>query len=211
MINLTIEQASRDEIADLFEQCYGLDRFGSETPWRPALRRIPRGWRHRNMLTNSRLFQECILPGVDPQRQVIDPGFQKQSEQRYVNDLWKSKSPYVVLAKDLFTAESHSMLKFALAQSTINEAQIACALERYRLVHGRLPDRLDELAPGFIERLPHDVINGKPLKYRLTGDGQFVLYSVGWNGVDDGGVVVREKLGGPRLKNDEGDWVWRYP
>ena len=41
-----------------------------------------------------------------------------------------------------------------------------------------------------IEKLPHDIINGQPLHYRRTDDGQFVLYSVGWDEKDDGGVPV---------------------
>jgi hypothetical protein len=37
-----------------------------------------------------------------------------------------------------------------------------------------------------------------------------MLYSVGWNETDDGGVVVT-KSNPPRLVVDQGDWVWRYP
>ena len=58
----------------------------------------------------------------------------------------------------------------------------------------------------FISQLPNDVISGEPYKYHRTADGQFVLYSVGWNETDDGGVP------GQTLFDDkQGDWVWRYP
>lgn len=61
--------------------------------------------------------------------------------------------------------------------------------------------------PRFISSLPHDVITGEPYKYRRTDDGQFVLYSVGWNEKDDGGVP-----GTTYFSNEtHGDWVWRYP
>ena len=72
---------------------------------------------------------------------------------------------------------------------------MAIALERYRLAHGEYPESLDALAPQFMEKIPHDIINGQPLHYRRTSDGQFVLYSVGWNETDDGGVVVLTKGG----------------
>jgi len=49
------------------------------------------------------------------------------------------------------------------------------------------------------------VITGQPYKYRLTGDGQFILYSVGWNEKDDGGVPGKR-----RFDDQEGDWVWDY-
>jgi hypothetical protein len=88
-------------------------------------------------------------------------------------------------------------------------ARVAIGLERYRLAHGEYPESLDALAPQFFDKLPHDVINGQPLHYRRTSDGQFVLYSVGWNETDDGGVVGLHKDG--RVDRDTGDWVWRYP
>ena len=88
-------------------------------------------------------------------------------------------------------------------------ARNAIALERYRFVHGVFPDSLDALAPQFMEKIPHDIINGQPLHYRRTDDGQFILYSVGWNETDDGGQVVLKKNGS--VDRTKGDWVWQYP
>ena len=62
---------------------------------------------------------------------------------------------------------------------------------------------------GFIAKLPHDIINGQPLHYRRTDDGQFVLYSAGWNETDDGGTVALTK--GGAVDREKGDWVWQYP
>jgi hypothetical protein len=45
---------------------------------------------------------------------------------------------------------------------------------------------LDALVPQFIEKLPHDIIGGQPLHYRLMDDEKFLPYSVGWNEKDDG-------------------------
>jgi len=58
-----------------------------------------------------------------------------------------------------------------------------------------------------IEKLPRDIINGKPLIYRRTEDGSFLIYSVGWNETDDSGnfVPVKGGLKQPTL----GDWVWK--
>ena len=88
-----------------------------------------------------------------------------------------------------------SLKTFAYAQASVDLARMAIALERYRLAHGEYPESLDALAPQFMEKVPHDVIGGRPLHYRRTDDGQFVLYSVGWNETDDGGVVVLTKGG----------------
>jgi hypothetical protein len=92
-------------------------------------------------------------------------------------------------------------------QTLVNEGQIACALERYRLAHGTYPETLDTLVAQFIGKLPCDIINGKPLVYRRTEDGMFLLYSVGWNETDDGGKIVpaTDDLGNAM----QGDWVWK--
>ena len=81
---------------------------------------------------------------------------------------------------------------------------VACALERCRLTSdGQFPDDLQTLMPNFAAHLPNDVITGEPFKYHRTGDNQFVLYSVGWNETDDGGVASK-----PMFNDAEGDWVW---
>ena len=45
------------------------------------------------------------------------------------------------------------------------------------------------------------------LDLERTGDGQFVLYSIGWNETDDGGEVVMQPDG--KAQDDtQGDWAW---
>jgi hypothetical protein len=94
----------------------------------------------------------------------------------------------------------------AFNQTLANQAQIVCALERYKLANGHYPETLAALMPQFIEKLPHDIIGGEPLPYRRTDDGKFLLYSVGWNETDDGGVTVKDKSG--HEDKTKGDWVW---
>jgi len=82
----------------------------------------------------------------------------------------------------------------------------------YYLVHGDYPETLDALVPQFMEKIPRDIIGGKPLHYRRTDNGKFLLYSVGWNETDDGGVVnLREgsHWTGKQWVPDPSDWVWR--
>jgi hypothetical protein len=65
----------------------------------------------------------------------------------------------------------------------------AIALARYRKQHGTYPKSLMELVPEFLKKSPIDFMDGKPLRYWLTDDGHFILYSVGLDCVDDGGVM----------------------
>jgi len=83
-----------------------------------------------------------------------------------------------------------------LAQAAEAEAHrrltiTAIALERYRLRHGSFPGTLQELAPAQLKEAPVDFIDGQSLRYRLTSSGRFVLYSLGLDGIDDGGKIQR--------------------
>ena len=60
------------------------------------------------------------------------------------------------------------------------------ALQRYRLAHGKLPEMLQQLVPEFLDRLPSDPFDGKPLRY-VVRDGEPIIYSIGADRTDDGG------------------------
>jgi hypothetical protein len=96
--------------------------------------------------------------------------------------------------------------KIAIDQTDADQAALACALERYRLAHGEFPGQLEVLTPEFMPKLPNDVITGQPYKYRRTNDGQFILYSVGWDEKDNAGAP-----GQALFDLNQGDWVWQYP
>jgi hypothetical protein len=76
----------------------------------------------------------------------------------------------------------------AARYETLREMTIAAiALKRYQLRTGTFPVSLSALVPEFLPESPHDWMDGNPLRYRLNANGAFTLYSVGENGVDDGG------------------------
>jgi len=83
----------------------------------------------------------------------------------------------------------------------------AIALKRYHDRHKKFPGSLNELVPEFLSEVPIDYMDGKPLRYRLEGD-QFVLWSVGLDGKDNGGAPKAETtfnwMQGP-------DHVWPQP
>ena len=107
------------------------------------------------------------------------------------------------LAGMLLPALGKTSLKAAIAQSAVNEAALACALERYRLAQGKYPATLTALVPQVMAALPNDVVTGEPYKYVPAGNGQFKLYSVGWNETDDDGTPGRTLF-----DDKDGDWVW---
>ena len=68
---------------------------------------------------------------------------------------------------------------------------VAFALACYRREHGRYPDKLDTLTPGYLERVPQDIFSGAALTYRPSKKG-YLLYSVGVNGLDDDGLTYSD-------------------
>ena len=66
-------------------------------------------------------------------------------------------------------------------------ARLSLALAAYRKEKGAYPAKLAELCPGLMKTIPKDIFTVKPLIYRRRGKG-YVLYSVGENRRDDGGL-----------------------
>ena len=136
-----------------------------------------------------------IIDGFDvPNNQVLPRKAEDIDNQ--METALSTFSPYTFLAAMALPNFVKATQTMARNQTLANEAFIACGLERYRLAHGQYPETLEALVPQFAEKLPHDIIGGQPLKYHRTADGQFVLYSVGWNEKDDGGVPGKTVDGG---------------
>lgn len=92
----------------------------------------------------------------------------------------------------LTTAQFNYGVGRALAsRGALDAAVTILALNEFRRSMGRYPDRLDELMPVYLPRLPIDYADRQPLRYRPTPDG-YLLYSIGIDGVDNGGRPPRE-------------------
>ncbi|HKI68162.1 MAG TPA: hypothetical protein VKA67_01125, partial [Verrucomicrobiae bacterium] len=173
-----------------------------------AYRLVPYGWFYQNQLNLVRIFQNYALPAIDGDSHrvllaTIKPGLKFTYEHRL--------GPYHLLASRLAPEMYRTSMTIAKNQTYVDAARVACALERYRLANGYLPEKLDSLVPRYLAKIPNDVIDGQPLRYRLDSDGNYVIYSVGWNQTDDGGVRGRRSFGpnGPFVPDlEQGDWVW---
>jgi hypothetical protein len=162
----------------------------------------PGGWLYHDQIDLSRFFQENVFPHVNASKQRVYP------EQCKLWDVKRANPDPSIHDKIVGVwCFGGGEERFAEGQTARNEAIVACALERYRIRYGQYPDSTEALSPEFIRDIPHDVIDGNPLRYRRATDGQFVLYSVGWDEIDDGGAVDKQT----RSWGRKGDWVWSYP
>lgn len=83
-------------------------------------------------------------------------------------------------------AESSSYVAYLRTRCLLQLTRVAAAIAVYHAKYGRYPAQLSELVPNVLDTLPADILNGKPLVYRRTDEG-YLIYSLGENGVDDGG------------------------
>jgi hypothetical protein len=119
--------------------------------------------------------------------------------------------------RQMFSSTGPSLVRCLNKIQTIeaNRALVttAIALRRYQIGRGNFPPDLAALTPEYLGAPPRDPVDAKPLRYRLRTEGGFLLYSIGENGVDDGGDASAVTNGVPgRFPMIKGrDWVWPQP
>jgi hypothetical protein len=84
-------------------------------------------------------------------------------------------------------------------------AAVAIAAERFRLQEEHWPENLEQLTPRFLSVVPRDYFRPAPLSLRHVDDG-LVIYSVGHDGKDHGGVLDRKGVAG--YGSDIGFRLW---
>ena len=72
------------------------------------------------------------------------------------------------------------------ARAQVTRLAIACKV--FESETGEPPSGLEKLMPAYFEELPLDPYTGKDFVYRLLPEGGFVIYSVGSDERDDGGI-----------------------
>lgn len=78
---------------------------------------------------------------------------------------------------------------------------LSLALRAYAADAGRYPETLSDLVPDYLCDVPFDPFSDEaPLRYRADGDG-YVLYSVGPDGMDDGGKAIENPCSDEELSS----------
>lgn len=111
---------------------------------------------------------------------------------------------YGIFAKMLLPTFERTFEKAMQTQHHIELAKVAVALERFYLAHQSYPETLASLSPDWLPSLPMDPMIQEPWNYQRLETTGFLLYSVGKDGIDNGGVQSRKKD-----TNTKDDLGWR--
>lgn len=166
---------------------------GMSVDWNPSLRELNRYYNDfdkvlrlltpRNRLDAARLLDdEYGVEQFDPRDwRALTPTGRGAILAPSVADLLLS------VAELLVRPEERVKLRRLLTKTGV-------ALAIHRAENGAYPETLEELVPGVLDAVPADPFGSGLLVYRRTPGG-FLLYSVGYNGGDDGGSLSEANLG----------------
>jgi hypothetical protein len=166
----------------------------------------PSGWHYQSRLRLNRFYDE-LLARVEPAKHRWFADRTTPSSPEQIREMGEKIRHMMFMIQ---AGGDPTMLmwesRFLLYATTSDQARIACALERFHLARGEYPPSLADLESALQLQLPHDILNGEPYHYRKRKNGGFVLYSVGTDLIDDGGINKPKESAYRQL-----DWVWQYP
>jgi hypothetical protein len=205
---------SGDWLEDLKDLGRSAKRKTSETLWRAS-------WSYSDEL--SILKGDQVL--VEAVRQVQTNGYFKNAlverdrklaalglgapGTNWLRDELDDEFPVIVA--DSVQELSRSFDRLLTMEAARHMAITSIALKRYQLRHAKSPPDLSALVPEFLPQVPRDPVDGHPLRYQVISDNSFLLYSIGKDGVDNGG----DPTPGGKSKALQWllgrDWVWPQP
>jgi hypothetical protein len=131
-----------------------------------------------------------LLDTLDSMADIIEasrlPPAERPARFRAIEQEVQQLSFLHVMVKMLVPALARVPIQDLRARAHLDLARTALAVERYRRATGRLPGRLEELVPQYLDRVPADFFDGRPIRYERLARG-YVVYSVGEDGRDDAG------------------------
>lgn len=166
---------------------------------------LPRGWIRHNQVEYNELL-DADLGDIDSANELIDSRFSRAKATLMQRSSSSLDEVYHFLPRTLVSGLLEAATRAFDAHTRLRQFKILCALARYRADHGELPLSLEELVPAYAHTLPHDIMDGKPMRYRRTKEGGCILWSIGKNKTDDGGTE-----GKVRRRPQALDWIVELP
>ena len=181
----------------------------------------PISFAYSNLKSSRKKTIECFENYIElAKTELVKPLYEKTltNEELLDQALSDTPGPNEYLIK-MFGPEVVSFQRFMrLSNARQDSVTIAIAAEQFKRRNGRFPERLDQLTGEFLKSTPLDPMNGNPFGYILS-EGMPIIYSVGDDKIDGGGIGLTDEFGQPRTRNNSmnmegvtGDWIfWPTP
>jgi hypothetical protein len=153
----------------------------------------PKGWTYQNKVHAYQWFDQNASQQLSV-HEPLDP----------INRLWIF--PKYKVATDYFT------YRVPRLDRVIQQARVACALERYQLKHNAYPETLESLTPDWIAALPKSASGAPLIGYRQTSNGRYLLHpNTATKKVSEDFEPIDIRFRSLNDQDEFGDDVWRYP
>jgi len=133
---------------------------------------IPKGWFYQNAVTHCNFIEERkqILDNIirDRRSSPMSAYYEKLSAKI-------KRSPYSILAGFLAIPMDKALYRVGASQTAAELCNIACAIERYRLAKGNLPEDLSKLTPDYLTVIPVSLFDGKEFRYHKISESEYRL------------------------------------
>jgi hypothetical protein len=169
----------------------GLEEIASEVFLKPLVRAS--GFWHRDL----RFGIDALTTNIALARLPDPHRFHSISNSQAITAAAK-RGRYIFTAS-LLPAFDKFALRDANHRAQARTALVALAIERYRLANnGKLPDQLSSLVRTYLDKIPVDPFDGKPVRFKKLPTG-YVVYSIGADENDDGGAerIPNSRKGAP--------------
>ena len=162
-------------------------QMSSRGPERIFQRVLFNVWRGSIAAHDLGYYLRQVQPGLELMRESVTARSLTEYDSRISPITRPSRNSPLFLSQSVLNDWSDSFRK--LVQAQIHRALLitAIGLRRFQHERGRLPDQLTDLVPEVLAEVPTDWMDGKALRYKRLTDHEFHLWSVGSNGIDDGG------------------------
>jgi len=142
--------------------------------------------RRADQLYYLQTFDRLIAASEESHAEAIKTQEAIENEMAAQSGLQRLRHAMTIMILPAMSASTKASGRVTAGQRVV-AALIAC--RRYKLATGQWPTKLDDLTPQFLDTVPTDPFDGQPLRFKATSS-EIVVWSIGQDFVDDGGVNV---------------------
>jgi hypothetical protein len=162
-----------------------------------------RGWVYQTIVIDNRYLDEDIISAIDLDHNRINVALLQSFAESYEHRMQQwSPYNYLLFQRRPVATYLQVISQVAFSETEVEEAAVACALERYWQAHGEYPETLNALVPQFLPKFPNDITTGTPLRYEHTANGRFALRNA---------VEISANSHGGDYDIGQNHWIWQYP